>query len=94
MTIPPPPPGFELEPMGQGAAMPPPPPGFELITDDITDLPQVNALPPDFSGVTATVDSSGAKPKGNAVGRFLGQFGGREVLQASSFAFFLTSVPG
>lgn len=58
MTIPPPPPGFELEPMGQGAAMPPPPPGFELITDDIIDLPQVNALPPDFSGVTGSADST------------------------------------
>lgn len=58
MTIPPPPPGFELEPMGQGAAMPPPPPGFELIADDIIDLPQVNALPPDFSGVTGSADST------------------------------------
>lgn len=49
----------------------------------ITDLPTVQAERPDFSDVTATVTSSSAKPKGNAVGRFLGQIGGREVLQGA-----------
>lgn len=86
MTTPPLPPGFVLEDQPQQQAMPPLPPGFELMQDEtpITDLPAVQAQRPDFSDVTATVTSTSTpRPKGNAVGRFLGQIGGREVLQGA-----------
>jgi len=49
---------------------------------EITTLPTVQALPPDFSGVTASVDSTADLP-GNAIGRFLGEYGGRQVLQGA-----------
>lgn len=70
----------------------------------ITDLPGVNAEPPDFSGVTSSVSSTedrahnpandsafarmvsgqpAPQPEGSALGRFLGQIGGREVLQGA-----------
>lgn len=70
----------------------------------ITDLPMVNAEPPDFSGVTSSVSSTedrphnpandsafarmvsgkpAPQPEGSALGRFLGQIGGREVLQGA-----------
>lgn len=70
----------------------------------ITDLPGINAEPPDFSDVTATVSTAADKasnpandsafarmvsgkpspqPEGSALGRFLGQIGGREVLQGA-----------
>lgn len=77
-----------------------------VIWDDtpITDLPTVNAAPPDLSDVTATVSTTADKarnpandsafarmisgqpapqPEGSALGRFLGQIGGREVLQGA-----------
>jgi len=70
----------------------------------ITDLPTVNAEPPDFSDVTAQTDTTAERvrnpandsafarmvsgqaapqPEGSALGRFLGQVGGREVLQGA-----------
>lgn len=49
---------------------------------EIPTLPTVQALPPDFSGVTASVDTTADLP-GNAVGRFLGEYGGRQVLQGA-----------
>jgi len=70
----------------------------------ITDLPTVNAEPPDFSDVTAQTDTTAERvrnpandsafarmvsgqaapqPEGSALGRFLGQIGGREVLQGA-----------
>lgn len=63
MTTPPLPPGFVLDPAppAGGAALPPLPPGFELDTSTsppITDLPAVNALPPDFSDVASSVSST------------------------------------
>ncbi len=83
--------------------------GIDLSTvvwDDapITDLPTVNAAPPDFSDVTAQTDTTAERvrnpandsafarmvsgqaapqPEGSALGRFLGQIGGREVLQGA-----------
>lgn len=60
MATPPLPPGFVLEPAAAPAAasraVPPPPPGFEL--EDIPTLGTVQALPPDFSEVTSSVDST------------------------------------
>jgi hypothetical protein len=70
-TIPPLPEGFELEQPSAQSTVPPLPAGFELESDTpITDLPQVNALPPDFSGVTSSVDSTAEKvaPDGWAYG--------------------------
>ena len=77
-----------------------------VVWDDtpITDLPAVNAEPPDFSDVTAQTDTTAERvrnpandsafarmvsgqaapqPEGSALGRFLGQIGGREVLQGA-----------
>lgn len=77
-----------------------------VIWDDtpITDLPGVNAAPPDFSDVTSGVTSTEDRARnpandsafarmvsgqqapqqgGNAIGRALGQVGGREVLQGA-----------
>ena len=48
--------------------------------DEIPTLPTVQAVRPDFSGVTASVDTTADLP-GSAVGRFLGEYGGRQVLQ-------------
>lgn len=59
-----------------------------VIWDDapITDLPQVNALPPDFSQVSATVDSTAAGRQADGwmpgVGRDLA-YGARSVLQGA-----------
>lgn len=50
--------------------------------DEIPTLSTVQAVRPDFSGVTASVDTTADLP-GNAVGRFLGQYGGRQVLQGA-----------
>lgn len=84
-TIPPLPPGFELEQAAPvSASAPPPPPGFVL--DDIPTLDTVSALPPDFSGVTGAVDStaSGRAPDGwqYGLGRDLA-FGVRSALQGA-----------
>ncbi len=77
-----------------------------VVWDDtpITELPTVNAAPPDFSDVTAQTDTTAERvrnpandsafarmvsgqaapqPEGSALGRFLGQIGGREVLQGA-----------
>lgn len=86
MATPPLPPGFVLEPAVSPAAapraVPPPPPGFEL--EDIPTLGTVQALPPDFSGVTSSVDSTadGRQADGWKAGipRDLA-FGARSVLQ-------------
>lgn len=86
MATPPLPPGFVLEPAAAAPAVaravPPPPPGFEL--EDIPTLGTVQALPPDFSGVEATVDSTadGRQADGWRAGipRDLA-FGARSVLQ-------------
>lgn len=86
MATPPLPPGFVLEPAAAPTAapraVPPPPPGFEL--EDIPTLGTVQALPPDFSGVTSSVDSTadGRQADGWKAGipRDLA-FGARSVLQ-------------
>lgn len=86
MATPPLPPGFVLEPAAAPTAapraVPPPPPGFEL--EDIPTLGTVQALPPDFSEVTSSVDStaSGRQADGWKAGipRDLA-FGARSVLQ-------------
>lgn len=83
MATPPLPPGFVLEQAAPAArAVPPPPPGFEL--EDIPTLGTVQALPPDFSGVEASVDSTadGRQADGWRAGipRDLA-FGARSVLQ-------------
>ncbi|MCU1169296.1 hypothetical protein [Stenotrophomonas maltophilia] len=86
MATPPLPPGFVLEPAVSPAAapraVPPPPPGFEL--EDIPTLGTVQALPPDFSEVTSSVDSTadGRQADGWKAGipRDLA-FGARSVLQ-------------
>ncbi|WP_146260358.1 hypothetical protein [Stenotrophomonas maltophilia] len=86
MATPPLPPGFVLEPAAAPAAapraVPPPPPGFEL--EDIPTLGTVQALPPDFSEVTSSVDSTadGRQADGWKAGipRDLA-FGARSVLQ-------------
>lgn len=83
MATPPLPPGFVLDQAAPAArAVPPPPPGFEL--EDIPTLGTVQALPPDFSGVEATVDSTadGRQADGWRAGipRDLA-FGARSVLQ-------------
>ncbi|SLM24881.1 hypothetical protein [Stenotrophomonas indicatrix] len=48
--------------------------------DDIVTLPTVQAERPDFSDVTSSWESTADQP-GTAVGRSLGQYGGRQVLQ-------------
>lgn len=83
MATPPLPPGFVLDSSAPAArAVPPPPPGFEL--EEIPTLGTVQALPPDFSGVEATVDSTadGRQADGWRAGipRDLA-FGARSVLQ-------------
>lgn len=83
MATPPLPPGFVLDQAAPAArAVPPPPPGFEL--EDIPTLGAVQALPPDFSGVEASVDSTadGRQADGWRAGipRDLA-FGARSVLQ-------------
>lgn len=82
-TIPPLPPGFELEPaVPVSAGAPPLPPGF--VMEDIPTLDTVNALRPDFSGVTATVDSTadGRQADGWMAGPLRDAlFGARSVLQ-------------
>lgn len=83
MATPPLPPGFVLDSSAPVArAVPPPPPGFEL--EEIPTLGTVQALPPDFSGVEATVDSTadGRQADGWRAGipRDLA-FGARSVLQ-------------
>lgn len=67
---------------GEGGGDPADP--FDQFDDsaEITTLPTVQALPPDFSGVTASVGSTADLP-GNAIGRFLGEYGGRQVLQGA-----------
>lgn len=87
MTTPPLPPGFVLESQAPAGGMPPLPPGFELETP-ITDLPGVTSRP-DFSGVSAGVDSTEADPATIApdgwkygAGRDVA-FGGRSVLQGA-----------
>lgn len=58
----------------------------EVVGGPITDLPQVNALPPDFSGVTATVDSTadGRQADGWKAGPLRdAAFGGRSVIQGA-----------
>jgi len=79
---------WDDEPQVQPPQPAPQPQSIDLSTvvwdeTPITDLPTVQAERPDFSDVTATVTTSNSQPKGNAVGRFLGQIGGREVLQGA-----------
>lgn len=50
--------------------------------DGIVTLPVVQAEKPDFSEVTSSWDSTAQRP-GNAVGRWLGEYGGRQVLQGA-----------
>lgn len=50
--------------------------------DEIVTLPAVQAAKPDFSEVASSWDSTAELP-GNALGRWLGQYGGRQVLQGA-----------
>ena len=69
MTTPPLPPGFVLDPPAPApGGLPPLPPGFELVPNDaprIVDLPAVQAQRPDFSDVTARVDSTADQVMGD-----------------------------
>lgn len=90
MTTPPLPPGFVLDPPQKAdSGLPPLPPGFELDAPgeaQIPTLPAVNALPPDFSGVTADVDSTADQVMGDGwKPGFLRDvaMGGRSVIQGA-----------
>lgn len=50
--------------------------------DEIVTLPAVQAAKPDFSEVASSWDSTAELPC-NAPGRWLGQYGGRQVLQGA-----------
>ncbi|WP_313250158.1 hypothetical protein [Stenotrophomonas acidaminiphila] len=90
MTTPPLPPGFVLDPPAPApGGLPPLPPGFELVPNDaprIVDLPAVQAQRPDFSDVTARVDSTADQVMGDGwKPGFLRDvaMGGRSVLQGA-----------
>ncbi|WP_054658981.1 hypothetical protein [Stenotrophomonas pictorum] len=90
MTTPPLPPGFVLDPPARPAGgLPPLPPGFVLDSSSsgpITDIPAVNALPPDFSDVAGNVASTEDQVMGDGwKPGFLRDvaMGGRSVLQGA-----------
>jgi len=87
MTTPPLPPGFVLDPQQPANdSIPPLPPGFQLDEMPITDLPTVQAKPPDFSDVTASVASTADQVMGDGwEPGFLRDvaMGGRSVIQGA-----------
>lgn len=87
MTTPPLPPGFVLDqPESPNTGIPPLPPGFQLDEIPITDLPTVQAAPPDFSGVTGSVTSTADQVMGDGwKPGFLRDvaMGGRSVIQGA-----------